>query len=253
MIKIPFYYWDGNNKIIDYRYRSEQTKKIKYDKQKKVFEVEYIDTKSPIGIFSLRGELINKCAGDWIVNLTNEEIEALIPPDYRENKEEFKRIALNIIQKYDEEHRDDLFDLPNATIIGKWVYKNITYFIDDTGRNEKTAMETYNTKKGVCHHKTKLFNALMYSLGYKVLYVLGYAIDKIKSFCFNDLHAWSLIKINGKWVPFDVTWGIFTGKLPVTHVFKKFDYKLSEKVHYDLDKKIYDSYYVEGKLIQSIN
>ena len=36
-----------------------------------------------------------------------------------------------------------------------------------------------------------------------------------------DNHAWSIIKIKGKWLPFDATWGIFTGKLPVTHVYQK--------------------------------
>ena len=35
-----------------------------------------------------------------------------------------------------------------------------------------------------------------------------------------DGHAWSAIKIDGKWLPFDAIWGIFSGKLPVSHIFK---------------------------------
>ena len=72
------------------------------------------------------------------------------------------------------------------------------------------ATEILRKKIGVCHHFTKLFNALMYSLGYQVLYILGYKIDTSKSFSLQDSHAWSLIKINGKWLPYDVTNGIST-------------------------------------------
>ena len=62
----------------------------------------------------------------------------------------------------------------------------------------------------------------MYSLGYKVIYVSGFALDKKDFYDKADAHAWSLIKIDGKWLPFDATWGIFSGKLPVCHVFKQY-------------------------------
>ena len=99
--------------------------------------------------------------------------------------------------------------------------------------NDITATETYNSRKGVCHHITKLFNALMYSLGYKVIHVLGYAVDKKKNFSIEDAHAWSLIKIEDKWLPFDPTWGIFSGKLPITHIFKQTDCKGIKTLSYD--------------------
>ena len=47
-------------------------------------------------------------------------------------------------------------------------------------------------------------------------------------FGINDSHAWSLINVDKKltrWLPFDATWGIFSGKLPVTHIYKKIGYK----------------------------
>ena len=75
---------------------------------------------------------------------------------------------------------------------------------------------------GVCHHFTKLYNALMYSWGYQCIYVSGYAIKDNDSFNEDDGHAWSLIKVNDKWLPFDATWGIFSGKLPVSHVFESY-------------------------------
>ena len=94
---------------------------------------------------------------------------------------------------------------------------------------------------------TKLLNALMYSLGYQVLYVLGYAMDKKNKFGVEDSHAWSLIKIDGKWLPFDATWGIFSGKLPVTHIFKQTDCKGITTLSYDSVKV--DQIKVAGNII----
>ena len=126
--------------------------------------------------------------------------------------------------------RDDVVDVRNFDKIGKWYYKNIKFNLSYTGLNYITATKTYELRRGVCHHKTKLFNALMYSLGYQVLYILGYAMDIKKSFSINDSHAWSLIKIDDKWLPFDATNGIFTGKLPIIYVFKQIQDKSIEPI-----------------------
>ena len=55
--------------------------------------------------------------------------------------------------------------------------------------------------------------------------MIGYALDLNDSYGLENGHAWSLIQINGKWLPFDSTWGIFTGKLPVSHIFRSYDSK----------------------------
>ena len=229
-IKINYCYNGGNNTLIKSSYNSMQTEKIILDQNKRIFEIFYIDKNSPRGEFIFKGELINRCKGEWKINLSNEEIDNLVPSDYKINKEPFKYLALDIIKEYDQEHRDDIVIVHDVVKIGKWVNKNIKYDLSYTGLNNITAKETYELRRGVCHHKTKLFNALMYSLGYQVLYILGYAIDKTKSFSINDSHAWSLIKIKGQWLPFDATYGIFSGKLPVTHVFKQIEDKIIESI-----------------------
>ena len=127
-----------------------------------------------------------------------------------------------MIKNYDIEHKNDIIKVPDIVKVGKWVKKNIKYDLSYSGRNDITATETINNRIGVCHHFTKVFNALMYSLGYQVIYVSGYALDKKDTFGKEDAHAWSLIKIDGKWLPFDATWGFFSGKLPVCHIFKQF-------------------------------
>ena len=64
--------------------------------------------------------------------------------------------------------------------VGKWVHNNIKYNINYTGRSEVKAIDVYNFKEGACEHFTKLYNALLYSLGYKVLFISGFAFEKKK-------------------------------------------------------------------------
>ena len=247
-IKITTGYKYGNNSIIKYSYKSKQNANIKLDETKNIFEVDYINTNSQLGEFIMKGELVNRCKGEWKIKLTDEEIDNLVPPDYKTNKEEFKRISLDIINKYDLEHKDDIIGVQDATKIGKWVNKNIIFDMEYKGMNDKTATEIYAERKGVCHHITKLFNALMYSLGYQVIYILGYTIDTVKSFSIQDSHAWSLIKIKGKWLPFDATNGIFSGKLPVTYVFKQIGDKSIEPIQC-FDKVEFEQIEVIGNFI----
>ena len=247
-IKITTGYKYGNNSIIKYSYKSKQNANIKLDETKNIFEVDYINTNSQLGEFIMKGELVNRCKGEWKIKLTDEEIDNLVPPDYKTNKEEFKRISLDIINKYDLEHKDDIIGVQDATKIGKWVNKNIIFDMEYKGMNDKTATEIYAERKGVCHHITKLFNALMYSLGYQVIYILGYTIDTVKSFSIQDSHAWSLIKIKGKWLPFDATNGIFSGKLPVTYVFKQIGDKSIEPIQC-FDKVEFEQIEVTGNFI----
>ena len=219
---VPFSFLGGNNEILKYDYSCEQSKNIEQKKDTREYEINFLNIKENYGEFSIKGELINRCKGEWICDLTDEEIEKNIPEDFKYNKEKFKEMANNIIKNYDEIHKNDNIQVPDFVKIGKYLHKNIRYDISYKGRNEISATETWNNQAGVCHHFTKLFNAFMYSLGYKCIYVSGYAMDKKDYFTNEDAHAWSLIKINGKWLPFDATWGIFSGKLPVCHVFNNY-------------------------------
>ena len=103
--------------------------------------------------------------------------------------------------------------------IAEWVNKNIKYDMFYSGKTEYTALDIYEMKSGVCHHFTRLSNALLYSLGYKVAYVTGIPADGSTFNIRNNLHAWSIIKLGNTWYPFDSTWGIYKGKVPITHIF----------------------------------
>ena len=130
--------------------------------------------------------------------------------------------------------------------IGEWVYKNIKYNLSYSGRHKLTALDIYNKRAGVCHHYARLSNALLYSLGYPVAYILGYIVrDNI--FEWETCHAWSIIKLGNKWDPFDSCWGLFKGKVPITHIFSNigleslftYDYNSSDySVNISFDQKV---------------
>ena len=138
-------------------------------------------------------------------------------------KEQLKFFAKKIIKEFDEKNKNSDFEFHDYMKIGFWIKENIKYDLDFSGKSDYTAVDIYNMKKGVCHHFTRLANALLYSLGYKVLYASGYTCKGSNSFKTSTGHAWSLIKLSdNKWYPFDATWGIFSGKLPVGHIFSCF-------------------------------
>ena len=92
--------------------------------------------------------------------------------------------------------------------------------------------------------------SLLYSLGYKVLYASGYAVKGNNSFKTSTGHAWSLIKLsNNKWYPFDSTWGIFSGKLPLCHVFGHFNNNGTRYISSDCLRISHSD--IEGKFIDN--
>ena len=212
----------GNNEIININYSSPQSKNIKFDDENKEFIVKFENTNSKKVEIIIKGKLRNKCKGEWHVDLSDEEIEKRIPKKDAENKEALRKIAKKIINEFDKENKNSDFEFLDYMKIGLWVYKNIKYDYQYSGKTHYSAIEIYKMRAGVCHHFTVLSNALLYALGYKVIYISGYACKKSKLFQKDSGHAWSLIKLGNKWYPFDSTWGIVLGKLHVGHIFESF-------------------------------
>ena len=224
ILKVPMGFVGGNNDIIKMNYSSPQTKDIQVDEEQRIYEIKYNNTKFSKGEFILKGEIKNRCKGEWEIDLTDEIIDSYIFIEDKKDKNQLEKIAKNIIQDFDKKNEDNIYKYMDYAKIGKWVHENIHYDLNMSGRTELSALEIYNIKAGVCHHFTRLANALLYSLGYKVIYVNGFACKTGNEFDQNSAHAWSLIQVNGKWFPFDATWGILSGKLPVCHIFKGFYY-----------------------------
>ena len=53
---------------------------------------------------------------------------------------------------------------------------------------------------------------------------MGFISQNNKEFSQDSSHSWSLIKLNNRWYPFDSTCGIFSGKLPISHIFSNYFY-----------------------------
>ena len=220
---LPIEFVGGNNEIININPTSPQSSNIIIDEENRKYIVEFINTRYNRAQFTLKGKLKNKCKGEWEVDLTDEEIEKNMPREDVLAKEQLKIIAKKIIEEFDNIHRDDDFEYLDYMKIGMWVNENIEYDINYSGKIQLTAMDIYNMRRGVCHHITRLSNALLYSLGYKVMYLCGYSCQNCREFKTSFGHCWSLIRLeNRKWYPFDATWGIYTGKLPVGHIFSTY-------------------------------
>ena len=210
-------------------------------KDNRKFEIKYENTHYTEGNFKLIGQIKNKCKGEWKVYLSDEKIEKKIANEDKKDKDKLAKIARDIIDEFDRNNKNNILKFRDFSKIGNWVYKNIKYNINYVGKTKMTAMDIYKKRIGVCHHKTRLANALLYSLGYQVIYVRGYTCSKSPKFDRDSGHAWSLIKVEGKWYPFDATWNIFSGKLPVCHIFFDFFDEYEHLSSYDNAKFADDS------------
>ena len=246
---LPIEFIGGNNEIISINPHSPQSTNLIIDEENRQYVIEYKNTRYKSAEFIIEGELRNKCKGEWLVDLTDEEVDKKMNPQDVACKAQLQSIAKKIIEDFDKKNKDSDFKFLDYMKIGMWVKENVKYDYNYIGQTQLTAMDIYKKRVGVCHHFTKLSNALLYSLGYKVLYASGYCCQKNKSFKTSTGHAWSLIKLdNNKWYPFDSTWGIFTGKIPVGHIFGSFDGKAYKIFGYDqirFDKQEMEGNYIE--------
>ena len=222
---IPVEFVGGNNEIIKITPLSSQANEIILDDKKRQYIIKFTNTKHKKAELIIKGEFKNLCTNDWNVDLTDKEIEKLMPEEDVKDKEQLKKIAKKIIEEFDKENKDSDFEYLDYMKIGLWIKKNIKYSYGSIGK-KCSALKIYKMKAGVAYHYTRLCNALLYSLGYKVLYASGYYCKSGNKFDQYNIHAFSLINLqDNKWHPFDVTYGIFTGKLHVGYVFRMFDSK----------------------------
>ena len=243
---IPIEFVGGNNEIINVIPSSPQANDIILDEKKRQYIFKYTNNKYKKGELIIKGEFKNRCNGEWNVDLTDKEIEKLMPEEDIKDKEQLKKIAMKIINDFDNENKDSDFEYLDFMKIGIWVKNNIKYNYGYIGK-KCSALKIYKMKAGVSYHCTRLSNALLYSLGYKVIYVSGYYCKNGLKFDQYNIHAFSLIKLDdNKWHPFDSTFGIFTGKLHVGYVFKAFD---NRDLVVENKNIIFDKNEMNGKII----
>ena len=219
-----FLYKGGNNKIISNKIESTigneiNDTTIKINKNNK-YEIEFKNLNTNEAYFTNIITLENSTEFKWDIN--NEKVT--IPEDQIKNKKKFQNIVNEILKKDKSQDSDPVK-------IGKYVKQIMKYKISTSGKN-LTATEILETKEGVCEHYTILFNALLNSIGIDALYVAGNCINEVNDGS-DGSHAWTLCKWNDEWIPLDATWGIFSGKLPVSHIFAGFDNRGIQLISYD--------------------
>ena len=171
-----------------------------------------------------------------------------MPEEDVKNKNKLKLIAQKIINEFDQSNKNDDFEYLDYMKIGIWVKKNIKYNYGYIGK-KNSALKIYKMKAGVHHHYTRLANALLYSIGYKVISASGYFCKNANKFDQYNLHSFSLIKLeDDKWHPFDTALGVFIGKLHTGYVFRMLDNK---DLIFDNNKTIIlDKNEIHGKVIK---
>ena len=146
------------------------------------------------------------------INIPNDLISKIQISE--EDKKYFSEISKKIIKT------SKIKNLPIPIKIAHWVYTNIKYDINYLNKN-KTPREIYNNKKGVCGDLSKLYFYLLNSINIKTILIFGLVSDELKRKC--TPHSWCIIKYKNKWSSIDPTWKLFSGYLPLSHIFTSFN------------------------------
>ena len=208
-VKIPLLYIGGNNNILEYNIYNNQVNFFdnqKITKDDTHIMAKYDNFNSREGFIEIHTLLENNYNNFLWVNNVDLNLVSNVKQEYEET---LSSLANDIINK-------DTRNVPIYVKIGEWVNKNINYDLNYIGKR-LTPVEILNQKKGVCEHYSILYENLLKSIGILSVSVSGVAYNREKkSF---EPHAWTLVRYNENWLPMDATWGIFSGKLPISHIF----------------------------------
>ena len=197
----------GNNEIIDYKVSTSQgsnDKIIKIDDEK--IKIKFINYQNSDGFVRIDARIRNNYNNFYWLNDFDINDTLAINNDYLS---EYNTLIYKIKQ-------EDTSNNPVHVKIAKWVYENMNYDESFVGRN-MTSKEVLELKTGVCEHYALLYQDLLRSIGIPAKTVTGISYDFDKSKFEN--HAWVMVNYNSQWLPIDPTWGIYSGKLPISHIF----------------------------------
>lgn len=208
-IKGPAYFFGGGNTIKEYNISTNQIEtidndNIKYDNDYIYVKFKNFDSKN--GFIKVKATIENTYSNlIWANDLD--------PNKATEVDQEISYMLNTIINEIKEK---DTSNLPLYAKIARWVHDNINYDITFIGKN-LTTKEILDYKKGVCSHYSILYRDMLRSINIPAVSVigLGYNLEK-KTF---ENHSWVLVNYNNQWIPIDPTWNLYSGKLPITHIF----------------------------------
>jgi len=108
-------------------------------------------------------------------------------------------------------------DFEKVRAIFTWIAHNISY--DDYGYNtgnyaDGSAQGVFTNRVSVCNGFAELFKAMGEEAGLETVKISGYAKGyghRLEQTFTTTNHAWNAVRINGKWILIDVTWGHGSG------------------------------------------
>ena len=228
----------GFYKFLKYDISTSNIDNEKIIEDEKFFKFYFQDDQILEGNFTFKTIFENDIEGNYFVNNIENKIKKF------ENEEEynfFKELSEKIISQ-------NKINIPNYVKLGKWVNSFLKY--NPLLTNKKISLEEIiKIKEGVGEHFTQLYNMLLNSIGISSIFVNGLShncdnkLIEINSKFIN--HAWTLSKINNKWIPLDCTFGFFDGKLPISHIFLNFlEYDIRENENIEKENLKYDIMYL---------
>jgi len=209
-ILIPKVGFGGNNYILETNLNTDNMNYKILKQNESHYLIRYDKSKKEKSNLNLNVNFINSIEYEFKFPF-NESL--IIDTSTEKTKRKAKEILVN-------DHSKD----PDYIKLGKWVKNNMKY---DSNLNDKKVRidNILLNLSGDYSNYTRLYNALLFSIGIKAVYVNGYVMqgetkapEKI-NFVY---HAWTLAKIDGKWKALDATWGLFFDKFPISHIFLNF-------------------------------
>ncbi len=209
-VKLPLYYVGGGNNVLNLKISNNQNENIDYKNIRYDDDYIYVDFV------------------DFQENEAFVKVEEIIENNYDTKKYWIKELDPNKSVKIDSEtslllssviniiRENNVGDEPIHIAIAKWVYNNIIYNKDLSDDNLSTK-EVFLRKEGVCRHISNLYSDMLRSINIPAVAVSGLAFDK-KTNSFEP-HSWTIVYYNGEWLPIDPTWNLYSGKLPISHIF----------------------------------
>lgn len=205
-VSIPLYFKNGNNTIEDYHIKTN------YDE---VF-TEITENKDS---FNINFNKINS-------SMVQVKVDSIVKNDF-DNKVWIKldhNKYLNIDEKLARELQNYIYKIqsnstksePLHISLARWVNSYIEYDDSFFGK-DMDSREILSTARGVCMHYAVLYNDLLRAAGIPSVIVLGLSYNVEREIFEN--HAWNLVFANGEWVSIDPTWGLYSGRVPISHIF----------------------------------
>lgn len=205
-MKIPLYFKNGNNIVEDYNILANYNPEY----------VKIIETEDSIeaNFDGINGSITQLMVKSTVKNDFDNRVWIKLNPNKYLNIDE--KLARDLNNTVYQIQLNSKKQQPLYITLAEWVHDYIEYDSSYVGK-EMDSIKILSEGKGVCAHYAKLYNDLLRTSGIPSVVVSGVSYDTEKK-KFED-HAWNLVYVNGEWISIDPTWGLYSGKLPVSHIF----------------------------------